>query len=311
MAHAFISYSHSDAQAVHRLEVHMSQLKREGLLSTWFDGEILAGGSLDADIFAELEKADIFLAVISPDYLNSAYCYDIEFQQALRAVEAGKIRIVPIIAQPCDWKSSPFGRFKAIPKDGKPVSEWTNENNAFLNVIDELRKLVSAAPSIVKKSPVVGAVSSKSAYRIKKDFDPVDLLNFREETFELIHSYFVDAVEEINDVDQIKARFVQEVAKQHFTCVVTNRAKIGTTGYISIGVQHRHDHFGQGGITYSLAEQLNINVMGNSFSIEHDEYELFWSRRNLFDNHKAVKLNAKEIAETLWDEFIDQVGINR
>jgi len=38
MANAFVSYSHSDAQAVHRLEVHMSQLKREGLLSTWFNG---------------------------------------------------------------------------------------------------------------------------------------------------------------------------------------------------------------------------------------------------------------------------------
>ncbi|WP_262889311.1 hypothetical protein [Pedobacter panaciterrae] len=40
MAHAFISYSHSAAQVVYRLEVHMSQLKREGLLSTWFDEEI-------------------------------------------------------------------------------------------------------------------------------------------------------------------------------------------------------------------------------------------------------------------------------
>jgi hypothetical protein len=118
MAHAFISYSHSDEYTVQRLHTHMSQLKREGDLTSWFDGEILAGGSLNKDINTELNKADIFIAIVSPDYLNSAYCYDIEFQKALNRFAGGQMKIVPVIAQPCDWKSSPFGKFKAIPKDG-------------------------------------------------------------------------------------------------------------------------------------------------------------------------------------------------
>ncbi len=100
MAHAFISYSHSDEYVVTRLHTHMSQLKREGLLTSWFDGEILPGGSLDENIQDELTKADIFLAVVSPDYLNSAYCYDVEFQKALSRFATGKLKSFQSLLSP-------------------------------------------------------------------------------------------------------------------------------------------------------------------------------------------------------------------
>jgi len=310
MAHAFISYSHSDERTVQRLQVHMAQLKREGSLTSWFDGEIKAGGELDDNIITELNRSDMFLAIISPDYLNSAYCYDVEFQHALTNFNNGKVRIVPIIAQPCDWKPSSFGGFKAIPKDGKPISEWVNENNAFLNVIDELRRLVPTSAPHDGRAPTT-ATSSKH-YKVKRDFDPVDQLNFRDESFEVIHTYFRDAIEEINGVEQIKARFVHEQNKRQFTCVVTNRAKIGSTGYISIGIQDAINHFGNAGITYSLSEHLNENIFGNTFSIEHDDYRLFWTKRNMMYTREEPKpMDAKEIADVLWDEFIGQVGIKR
>jgi len=38
----------------------MSQLKRDGLISSWFDGEILAGDSLDSNIDQELDKQIFF-----------------------------------------------------------------------------------------------------------------------------------------------------------------------------------------------------------------------------------------------------------
>lgn len=308
MAHAFISYSHSDENIVKRLHTHMSQLKREGNLTSWYDGEILAGASFDKDISTELSKADIFIAIVSPDYISSAYCFDIEFQDALNRFSQGHVRIVPVIAQPCDWKASPFGKFKAIPKDGKPISEWTNENNAFLNIIDELRKLVST-PLTAKPAPSP-MKQSQTTYKVKRDFDPVDNLNFRDESFEIIHEYFLQAIEEINGVNEIKARFVNDTAKQQFTCVITNRAKIGTTGYISIGIQ-QGDHFGRNGITYAMSERLVQNTFGNNFVISHNDYELFWIKYDMMSNtQNKPQLKPKEIAKTLWEEFIDQVGIS-
>jgi hypothetical protein len=312
MAHAFISYSHADEHTVKRLLTHMSQLKRDGLLNAWYDEEILSGDKLGESINEELEKADLFLAIISADYLNSGYCFDIEFKHALEKFHQGNMRIVPIIAQPCDWQHSPFKDFKAIPRDGKAISEFTSESNALLNVISELRRLVSASP--LQKSPIQQNNSAPvRTYKIKQDFDAVDLLNFRDESFADIYRFFKEAVEEINGVDQIKARFVSEQVGQSFTCVITNRSKINTTGYISVGIHQGHDHFGgRNGIAFTLAEQLNPNVYGNSYSIEHSDYELYWIKHNPMHQQRESKaITAKEIAEQLWDAFIDQVGVNR
>jgi len=86
-------------------------------------------------------------------------------------------------------------------------------------------------------------------------------------------------------------------------------AKIGTTGYISIGIQ-QSDHFGRNGITYALADRLNQNIFGNNFAISNNDYELFWSKHDMMSNtQNKQKLEAKEIAKLLWEEFIVQVGI--
>jgi len=306
MAHAFISYTHVDAHYIERLHVHLAQLKREGLLTSWYDGEITAGQRLDQAIDDELKKADLFLALVSPDYLASNYCYNIEFQEAQKLHAAGKLVIIPIIVQPCDWKSAPFGKFKAIPKDGKPVSEWMNENNAFLNIVDEIRKLTNKPIT-----PQPNESITRRNYRVQTDFDAVDKLNFKEAAFATIHDYFKAAIAEINGVDNIKARFVRESPGQQFTCVITNRAKINTDGYISIGISQQ-DHFSRNGISYTLAEQLNPNIMGNNYALSNDEYELFWTRNNLMygTRNDQQKLTAKDIATQLWEEFIGQVGIS-
>jgi len=47
---AFISYSHNDSGMLDMLHKHMIILKREGVVSTWTDREIIAGERLDNSI---------------------------------------------------------------------------------------------------------------------------------------------------------------------------------------------------------------------------------------------------------------------
>lgn len=47
--------------------------------------------------------------------------------------EAGDAHVVPIIIRPCDRKSAPFGRLNALPTDAKPVTKWTDLDDAFLD----------------------------------------------------------------------------------------------------------------------------------------------------------------------------------
>ena len=112
---AFISYSHKDSWALDRLHTHLSMLRRTGGIEEWYDREILAGGELDSEIVVQLEAADIFLLLVSPDFLASDYCYEKEMTRALERHDAGEAHVVPIIIEPCDWKCSPLHRLKALP----------------------------------------------------------------------------------------------------------------------------------------------------------------------------------------------------
>lgn len=108
MAKAFISYSHRDEKALDRLHKHLAMLGREGLIETWYDRNILAGGDIDREVQKALADSELFLALISPDFLASDYCYKREMETALARHDEGSMRVVPIILEPCDWQSSPL-----------------------------------------------------------------------------------------------------------------------------------------------------------------------------------------------------------
>jgi len=74
--------------------------------------------------------------------MASNYCYDIEMQRAIERHDAGNARVIPIILRPCDWKGSPFSKLQILPKDGKPVTQWSDRDSAFLNVVEGIRRAV-------------------------------------------------------------------------------------------------------------------------------------------------------------------------
>ena len=173
---AFISYSHKDQQYLDMLEKHLAQIKRDNLLVAWTDHAIEAGGSLNKEITDVLNNSDIFLALISPDYINSNYCFEKEFKAAQELHKLGNLKIVPIIVEPCDWHNTPFAKLKALPKDGKAVADWSNHNTAFLNVITELRKLLEVTSLTSDFMQATGNQKS-TKYRAQKDFDSIEKMD--------------------------------------------------------------------------------------------------------------------------------------
>ena len=138
----FISYSHKDEEAVERLKTHLAVLERDQKLETWHDRRLLAGSTIGREIDEQLEGCELFLAIVSPDFLASDYCYSREMEVALERHHAEQTRVVPIIVEPCDWRSTPLGEIKAVPKDGEPIAKWGNPNDAYLDVVNELRRII-------------------------------------------------------------------------------------------------------------------------------------------------------------------------
>jgi len=140
--HVFYSYAHEDEEARDRLATFLATLRRQRLISECHDRMITGGKPWRGEISAHLEAADVILALVSPDFLASDYCYDVEMRTALAKHEAGTARVIPIILEYCDWDTTPLAELQAFPRDARPISAWTNRNEAWLIVTKGIRAVV-------------------------------------------------------------------------------------------------------------------------------------------------------------------------
>lgn len=141
---AFVSYSHKDESYRQRLETSLAQLRRDKLISTWYDREILPGGTWDREINENLNSADIILLLVSPDFLASEYINSHELSRAMERRQSGSAIVVPIFLGPSDLEDSSLKALQALPSEGRPVSKWGNRDEAWLDITRGLRRLVAA-----------------------------------------------------------------------------------------------------------------------------------------------------------------------
>lgn len=144
----FISYAHEDEDYKDKLVKHLSGLRNNGYISEWTDREILPGQLWDRQIKKNLEEADIVLFLVSSDFMASGYIHDKEIAKAMGRHERGEgVRIIPFVLRPCDLQSLKLSVFHALPKNAKPVSKWENQDEAFLDAVNQLKRLIQEKPA--------------------------------------------------------------------------------------------------------------------------------------------------------------------
>lgn len=317
---AFISYSHADERYVDRLRKHLAMLHRDKLLTHFYDRDIMLGDQLNAEIADQLADSQIFLAIVSPDFLASDYCYDIELATALQMHHENRIRVVSVVVEPCEWQKSPLGAFLVAPKDGKAIAEWENENAAFLNVVSEIRliaeKFAASSASVqesTKSLPQLDALKGKPAkrYLTKRTFDDVARYKFRVESFASIREHFRRSVDEVNLVPEIQAHF-RDIDSYGFTATVLNEAFGRGLGHITIRMGGNSGS-SMGDIFWSEKENAPANTANGWVSIKNNDYELFFEASPLsffLDDRDLKKLTADQLGDFLWDVLIKQAGIS-
>ncbi len=142
MVKIFISYAHLDKDYKDQLEKHLAVLKRNGEIAPWTDKMLVGGETWDQSIIDALNEAELIICLVSSDFLSSDYCYEIEMKGALKRHENKEAIVVPIILRPCDWTSTPFAGLQALPMTGRPIRDWSDMDEAFMNVVEGLRKSI-------------------------------------------------------------------------------------------------------------------------------------------------------------------------
>ena len=315
MATVFFSYSHADEPLRDQLEKHLTMLKRQGVIETFHDRRIPAGNEIDSSISAELERADVILLLVSPDFLASTYCYDIEMQRALQRHSLGDARVIPVILRHCDWHSAPFGKLMATPRDGKPVRAFPDLDEAFLQVAQAIRRAVAgpgsqagvgsvATPPVAR--PVVWSASNprSSNLRLPRSFTDADKDSFHDDAFDYIAKYFENSLAELSERNVgIQANFRRIDANQ-FTATAYKDGRKAAWCRIFTG----HGTMGNG-IAFSANETIGAGGFNESLSVEADPEGIYLRPLGMAMRQSSGRLTFEGAAELYWEMFID--GLRR
>ncbi len=138
----FVSYAHADEPAREKLDKHLAMTRRHPAITIWNDRGIDPGQEWDTEIKEELNTADVILLLVSSSFLASDYIYTVELKEALERHEEGTAVVVPIIMKPCGWNLAEFSKLQALPKNAKPVASWPNEDDALVDVVRGIHRVI-------------------------------------------------------------------------------------------------------------------------------------------------------------------------
>ncbi len=162
MKNVFISYSHDDIQFRQQMETYLINLKRDGLINVWQDGQLQPGDDWDMAIKSSLQKADICIMLLSQSFIVSNYVHEVEFKAVMENRKSDNCRIIPVLIKACDWKNwkvypqevldtmskedntnYKIASFQFLPLDEnqrlKPLNKWQYPEDAWLSVEQAIR----------------------------------------------------------------------------------------------------------------------------------------------------------------------------
>jgi len=313
MAVLFFSYSHKDEDLRDKLEVHLAMLKRQLVIETWHDRRIVAGDDFAGRIGEELERADIILLLVSPDFLASDYCYDIEMNRAIERHEAGDARIIPVILRPCDWHGAPFGKLNAAPKDGKPVSTWPDVDGAFLDIVKAIKNAAGVRPEATRARATTSHAAMDNAapplprssnLRIKKEFTDADKDRHLDEAFEFMARFFEGSLQELQRRNTGLQTTFRRIDTDGFTATIYRDGKNVAECTIMRG------GFIGKGITYSSNARRQGNGINESLSVEADGQGMHLKAMmsmNQLSSSEDRKLTFEGAAEYYWLMLVERL----
>ncbi len=130
----FFSYTHEDEALMDVVRLQLVVRERLGEIVKWHDRMIPAGDEWRTEVDERIEQAHVILLFMSPDFLASRYCYEVEGEIALRRHRDGTARVIPVVLRACDWNVTPFGELQGLPEDGIPITQWPDRDQASLDI---------------------------------------------------------------------------------------------------------------------------------------------------------------------------------
>lgn len=312
MPNVFFSYCHVDEALRDQLEKQLAMLRRQGVINTWHDRRINAGQEINAAIDEHVNSDEIILLLVSPDFIASDYCYNIEMARAMERHQAGDAIVIPVILRACDWHHAPFGKLLGTPQDGKPVTLWPDRDEAFLQVAREVRKVAEKLRSKdIGPSPqtdnvdlsapqeIVSSGPRSSNLRLAKAFTQLDKDRFQLDTFEYISRYFENSLKELQARNPGFEGVFRRIDANRFSATIYRDGQDVARATIFVGGQMG------AGIYYSQGASFSGSSYNEMLTVQTDDQSLYLTSLGMtFRRGHDQKLSQEGAAELLWETVI-------
>jgi tetratricopeptide (TPR) repeat protein len=126
------------------LEEHLAPLKRQGLVLIQQSHKILAGLVQKNEIISWVYESDIIVLCISSSLFNSDEYWDV-MDCAMKLRDEGKVRVVPILVSPADYKATRIRELQVLPRRKKPLSQMSRRSDrdeAYVEIVEDLHRVV-------------------------------------------------------------------------------------------------------------------------------------------------------------------------
>ena len=187
-----------------------------------------------------------------------------------------------VILHPCDWHNAPFGNVRATPTDGKPVSMFANQHEAFAIITKDIREAAAQfsfmSPQVVSalttsQKPSTSPKIRSSNLRVKQNFSDHEKDRFLEDTFEYIARYFEGSLAEMSERNShLQTRF-RRIDANSFTAAAyvdgSRRLSVlsgwgaGTDSTKALSIQHKKIRHATAAMILWISRTMDIPCLSN------------------------------------------------
>jgi predicted MFS family arabinose efflux permease len=134
----FVSYAREDKRWLdpdyrYSLIPFLMESLRRHRVAFWFDKELKPGDEFRRFIESEIDQSQIALLIVSQSFLNSEFIENKEMPRIAERARQGKMIIVPVLVEPCDWSEYPFlADRQMVPSS--PLIEYTESEPQWAKV---------------------------------------------------------------------------------------------------------------------------------------------------------------------------------
>jgi len=140
----FISYSHKDRDGCEELKSHLQPFADKHLIVVWVDDRTLAGEEWEGPVSDNLNSAHLTILLLSPSFINSRYCKEIEMRRAFERAKNSETVVIPILYKTFKWEQyDEIRKCKILPLDGKAIVDWKESPDlVWKEVMDKVEEQI-------------------------------------------------------------------------------------------------------------------------------------------------------------------------